>query len=56
MAEQGTAILLVSSELPERLGLCQRVLILREGRIVGEFERGVTEEGLAAAMAGVEDA
>ena len=52
MAEQGTAILLVSSELPELLGLCDRILILREGQVVGEFERGVGEEELAGAMAG----
>lgn len=56
LADEGTAILLVSSELPELLGLCDRVLILRDGRIVGEFERGATEEDLAAAMAGVEAA
>jgi ABC-type sugar transport system ATPase subunit len=53
MADNGTAILLVSSELPELLGLCDRVLILRDGRIAGEFERGVSEEDLAVAMAGV---
>jgi ABC-type sugar transport system ATPase subunit len=33
--------------------LCDRVLILRDGRIAGEFERGVSEEDLAVAMAGV---
>jgi ABC-type sugar transport system ATPase subunit len=53
LADSGTAILIVSSELPELLGLCDRILILREGRIAGEYERGVSEERLAAAMAGV---
>lgn len=52
MAEQGTAILFVS-ELPELLGLCDRILILCEGEIAGEYERGVGEEELSAAMAGV---
>jgi ribose transport system ATP-binding protein len=53
LAEQGTAILLVSSELPELLGLCDRIVILREGRLAGEYARGVGEEDLAGAMAGV---
>jgi ABC-type sugar transport system ATPase subunit len=53
LADAGTAIVLVSSELPELLGLCDRILVLWEGRVVGEFARGVGEEQLAAAMAGV---
>ena len=47
-------ILLVSSELPEILGMCDRTLVMREGRIVGEFTRGqASEEGLLACAAGV---
>ena len=53
LAEEGTAIVLVSSELPELIGLCDRILILHDYEVVGEFERGVGEEELAAAMAGV---
>lgn len=53
LAETGTAILIVSSELPELIGLCDRILILWDGRVVGEYGRGVGEEELAAAMAGV---
>ena len=52
LARAGAAILLVSSELPELLGLCDRIVVLREGRVVRAFERGATEEALAAAMAG----
>jgi ABC-type sugar transport system ATPase subunit len=52
LAQAGAAILLVSSELPELLGLCDRIVVLREGRVVRAFERGATEEALAAAMAG----
>ena len=39
MAEQGMAILLVSSELPEVLGLADRILVMHEGRIAGSFAR-----------------
>ena len=42
---------MVSSELPELLGLCDRILVLREGRVIRWFERGVDEESLATAMA-----
>ena len=39
LAEQGTAIIAVSSELPELIGMCDRVLVLCEGRLTGEFHR-----------------
>jgi ABC-type sugar transport system ATPase subunit len=39
LAERGLAIILVSSELPEVLGLSDRVIVLHEGRITGEFTR-----------------
>jgi len=39
LAESGIAIILVSSELPEVLGLSDRVIVLHEGRITGEFTR-----------------
>jgi len=37
LAEQGTAVLLISSELEEILGLAQRVLVMRRGRMVSEL-------------------
>jgi ABC-type sugar transport system ATPase subunit len=44
-AEAGMAVILVSSELPELISLCDRILIVREGRISGEMERkDFTEE------------
>ena len=51
-------MVLVSSELPELIGMSDRILMLHEGRIAGEFERGATQEQLlAAAMGGeIEDA
>jgi ABC-type sugar transport system ATPase subunit len=39
-AHEGMAILMVSSELPEVLGMCDRILVMNRGRITGEFARG----------------
>lgn len=39
LAKEGLAIVLVSSELPEVLGLSDRILVLHEGRMTGEFTR-----------------
>jgi ABC-type sugar transport system ATPase subunit len=39
LVSQGTAVLLISSELPEVLALSDRVLVMRSGRIVGELGR-----------------
>jgi ABC-type sugar transport system ATPase subunit len=39
LAQQGTAFLLVSSELPELLAVCDRLYVLCDGRITGEFKR-----------------
>lgn len=36
MAEQGLAVLMISSELPELMGMCSRIYVVAEGRIVGE--------------------
>lgn len=39
LARQGRAVLLASSELPELLALCDRILVVREGKIVAELPR-----------------
>ena len=39
LAQQGIAILMISSELPEVLGMADRVLVMREGHLTGEFDR-----------------
>ncbi len=51
-AHQGMGVLLVSSELPELIGLCDRILIMREGELVAEFTGEVSEVELMAAAAG----
>ena len=38
LAEQGKCVLMISSELPEILGMCDRIYIMNEGRIVGEMD------------------
>lgn len=38
LAEKGKTILMISSELPEILGMCDRVYVLNEGKIVGELD------------------
>ena len=54
LAARGIAILLISSELPEILGMSDRSLVMREGRLVGEFTRAqASEEKLLASAAGV---
>lgn len=53
LAKKGLAIVLVSSELPEVLGLSDRVLVLHEGKITGEFTRAnATPEKVMAAATG----
>jgi D-xylose transport system ATP-binding protein len=53
LARAGLAIVLVSSELPEVLGLSDRVLVLHEGRITGEFTRAsATPEDVMACATG----
>ena len=50
-AEEGLAILMISSELPEILGMSDRILVMREGRLVAEFTREeATQEIVAHAM------
>ena len=53
LAKKGLAIVLVSSELPEILGLSDRVIVLHEGKVTGEFVRqDATPEKVMAAATG----
>ena len=55
LASGGSAVLLISSEMPELLALSTRIVVLRAGRVVGELPRArATEEAVAHLMTGVE--
>ena len=50
LARQGLAVILISSELPELIGMCHRILVLREGRITAEMTRSeATQERILQA-------
>jgi rhamnose transport system ATP-binding protein len=44
LASRGLAVLMISSELPEVLGMADRVLVMHEGRLTGEFSREEANE------------
>ncbi|MFN8591186.1 MAG: sugar ABC transporter ATP-binding protein [Thermomicrobiales bacterium] len=51
LAEQGAAVLVVSSELKELFAICPRIMVMREGRLVGEYAGdSLREEDVVAAM------
>jgi len=53
LAKEGKAILLISSELEEVLSMSDRILVMREGRLAGEFDREVaTQERVMTAATG----
>ena len=55
LANEGIAILMISSELPEVLGMADRVIVLFEGRVAGEFDRSEANEvSIMRAAAGIE--
>ena len=57
LAEQGMACLVISSELPELIGLCHRILVMRQGKVVGEVAgEEMSEEGIMMLAAGVQAA
>jgi rhamnose transport system ATP-binding protein len=57
LAGQGLAVIMVSSEIPEILGMSDRVIVMREGRIVAEVAGdAMTPENLVRAAAGLKEA
>jgi ribose transport system ATP-binding protein len=54
LSRQGKALVVISSELPELLGLCHRVAVMKEGRIVAVLDRSeLSEEAIMQHAAGV---
>ena len=57
LADEGKSVLMISSEMPELLGMCDRIYVMNEGRFVGEFAasdasqekimRAIVKQGLA---------
>ncbi|MFE3143628.1 sugar ABC transporter ATP-binding protein [Streptomyces scopuliridis] len=46
LAREGLAVLIISSELPELIGMSDRILVMSEGRLVGELPAGAEEESV----------
>ncbi|MCD7059737.1 sugar ABC transporter ATP-binding protein [Pelagibacterium xiamenense] len=56
LAAEGLCVIMVSSELPEIMGMSDRVIVMREGRIAGEFNREALDaETLVRTAAGIEE-
>ncbi|WP_327049405.1 sugar ABC transporter ATP-binding protein [Microbispora sp. NBC_01189] len=51
LARDGTAVLMISSELPELIGMSDRIVVLRDGRLAGELPAGSTEEAVMSLAA-----
>mgnify|MGYP000962550547 FL=1 len=55
LADEGKSIIVVSSEMPELIGICDRVVVMREGRIAGEVSgERMTEHDIVVLATGVE--
>lgn len=54
LANQGVGVIVISSELPEIIGLCDRALVIRDGQVAGELESNeMTEEALLRLASGL---
>ena len=54
LAAEGRAVVVISSEMAELIGLCHRILVMREGRIVGEVAGdAMTEQAIVMLATGV---
>jgi len=58
LAKSGTAVLVISSDLPEIIGICDRVIVMRAGHIAGQIRRDATsplnQEEIMALATGTE--
>lgn len=49
LAKEGKAILMISSDMPELLGLCDRIYVMKDGKITAEFQKEeATQEKILA--------
>ena len=56
LAEKGTGIVIISSDLPELIGICDRILVIHQGQITGEVTRNdFSEELIMAYAAGIKN-
>jgi len=56
LAAQGLAVIMVSSEIPEIVGMSDRAIVMREGRIVAELSQlEITPESLVSYAAGIRE-
>jgi ribose transport system ATP-binding protein len=54
LAAEGKSVIVISSEMQELIGLCHRIIVMREGRIVGEMDgEGASEDAIVALATGV---
>ena len=51
LVARGVSIIMISSELPEVIAMCDRILVMREGQVVGEVQRSDASEQLLCSMA-----
>ncbi len=51
LAQEGKAVLMISSEMPELIGMCDRIIVLHEGRITGELSRSEFDQQTIMNMA-----
>ncbi len=52
LTRDGMAVLMISSELPELIGMSDRIIVMRDGRIAGELAGGASEEDVMRLAAG----
>ncbi len=56
LAAEGKSVIMISSELPEVLGMSDRIYVLNEGKVVGEFGKGeATQEKIMAKILASDD-
>ena len=44
LAAQGRGVVMISSEMPELLGMCDRIYVMNEGKIVGELSKAEADQ------------